>query len=405
MKEKESITELLTHVQLLETKRLQKVEEERKRGEWFNVFNVLGVSTDEVRTHSAFIAELLNPQGNHGCGDEFLKAFIKVIPSLNGFDIETIKAKTQVEISIGQIDKDYTEGGRLDIIVHTDTHAIIIENKIYAGDQYNQLLRYYKYAESRYKNNNRILYLTLDGGSPSELSTGKQMEEGKDIYSISYASDITNWLQRCIAIAVSKPLVRETLVQYLNLIKQLTNQTMEQTDKKELFELLAQYSEATKSILSTNMDEYIHFLYERYVHPQIKNFAENNNLLYHETENLWSGAPHKGFYFCREDWKHYAIWIYSEYKGLVNFYDGISTLIGVPCRKAKQSKLDCMKSKSNDYWPYGRSRLEYHTWDARVIPDMIDKDGHNRFAETVIERVKTILEEVENKQLPENDKW
>ena len=232
MKEKESSTELLNHVQLLETKRQQKVEEERKRGEWFNVFNVLGVSTDEVRTHSAFIAELLNPQGSHGCGDELLKAFIKVIPSLNGFDIETIKAKTQVELSIGQIDKDYTEGGRLDIIVHTDTHAIIIENKIYAGDGWKQLLRYHKYAESRYKNNNRILYLTLDGGCPSDESKGEQMEEGKDFYSISYASDITNWLQHCIAVAVNKPLVRETLFQYLNLIKQLTNQTMEQTDKK-----------------------------------------------------------------------------------------------------------------------------------------------------------------------------
>ena len=95
MKE-ESIIELLNHVQLLETKRLQKVDEERKRGEWFNVFNVLGMSTDEVRTHSRFIAELLNPQGSHGCGDEFLKAFIKVIPSLNGFDIETAKAMRQV---------------------------------------------------------------------------------------------------------------------------------------------------------------------------------------------------------------------------------------------------------------------------------------------------------------------
>ncbi len=405
MSEKRSITELLNQVQLLETKRLQKVEEERRRGEWFNVFNVLGMSTDEVHTHSAFIAELLNPQGSHGCGDEFLKAFIKVIPSLNGFDIETIKAKTQVELSIGQIDKDYTEGGRLDIIVHTDTHAIIIENKIYAGDGWKQLLRYHEFAEREYKNNYRILYLTLDGGSPSEESIGKQMEDGKDFYSVSYAQDITNWLQQCIAVAVNKPLVRETLFQYLNLIKQLTNQTMEQNDKKELFELLTQYPEATSSILSTNMNEYIHFLYERFVLPRLKVFVEENSLLYFETGNLWSGERHKGFYFRRINWKKYAIWIYSEYKGLVNFYDGISTLIGVPCSMKKQSRLDCMKSKSKDSWPYGWSWLEYHTWDARVISDMIDKDGHNRFAETIIDRIKTILEEVESKQLPEKDNW
>lgn len=402
MKE-ESIIELLNLVQLLETKRLQKVDEERKRGEWFNVFNVLGMSTDEVHTHSAFIAELLNPQGSHGCGDEFLKAFIKTIPSLNGFNIETIRAKTQVELSIGRINEDYTEGGRLDIIAYTDTHAIIIENKIYAGDGWKQLMRYHEFAEREYKNNYRILYLTLDGGSPSEESTGKQMEEEKDFYSISYASDITNWLHRCIAIAVSKPLVRETLVQYLNLIKQLTNQTMEQNDKKELFELLTKYPEATASILNAK-DEYIHFLYDKYVLPKIKTFAENNNLLYHETENLWSGAPHKGFNFCREDWKHYAICINSDSRGLINFYDGISIHNGEPYIFGK-SKLDCMKDKSTNYWPYGSTWLEYHTWDAHVIPDMIDKDGHNRFAETIIDRVKTILEEVEGKQLPENDKW
>ena len=203
MSEKRSITELLNHVQLLETKRLQKVDEERKRGEWFNVFNVLGMSTDEVHTHSAFIAELLNPQGSHGCGDEFLKAFIEIIPGLEGFEIETVRAKTQVELSIGRINEGYTE-----------------ENKIYAGDGWKQLVRYHEFAEREYKNNYRILYLTLDGGSPSEESIGKQMEDGKDFYSVSYAQDITNWLQQCIAVAVNKPLVRETLFQYLNLIKQ-----------------------------------------------------------------------------------------------------------------------------------------------------------------------------------------
>ena len=404
MKEKESIIELLNHVQLLETKRLQKVDEERKRGEWFNVFNVLGVSTDEVHTHSAFIAELLNPHGTHGCGDEFLKAFIEIIPGLEGFDIETVRARTQVELSIGQIDKDYTEGGRLDIIAYTDIHAIIIENKIYAGDQYNQLLRYHKYAESRYKNNNRILYLTLDGGSPSDISKGEKMAEGKDYYSISYARDITNWLHRCIAIAVSKPLVRETLVQYLNLINQLTNQTMEQNDKNELLELLTKYPEATSSILKTNMDEYIHFLYKRYVFPRIEDFAKNNNLLYLETDNLWSGAPHKGFNFCREDWKHYAICINSDSRGLINFYDGISIHNREPYIFGK-SKLNCMKDNPTVWWPYGSTYLKYRTWDASVILDMIDKDGHNRFAETIIDRVKTILEEVESKQLPENHKW
>lgn len=46
-------------------------------GERFNIFRVLGVSTKEVKTHSAFIAELLNNKGSHGCGDKFLVCFIE----------------------------------------------------------------------------------------------------------------------------------------------------------------------------------------------------------------------------------------------------------------------------------------------------------------------------------------
>ena len=87
-----------------------------------------------------------------------------------------------------------------------------------------------------------------------------------------------------------------------------------------------------------------------------------------------------------------------------NFYDGVACLVGTPYI-TKQSKTDCMKDKSTNYWPYGSTYLKYRTWDASVIPDMVDKDGHNRFAETIIERVKTILDEVERKQLPEKDEW
>lgn len=65
-----------------------------------------------------------------------------------------------------------------------------------------------------------------------------------------------------------------------------------------------------------------------------------------------------------------------------------------------------MECESDDrWWPYGSTWLKYRTWNASVILLMIDKDGHNRFAETIIERVKTILEEVESKQLPEKDNW
>ena len=45
-------------------------------GEQFNVFSILEVETDEVKTHSAFLADLLSPQGSHRQGAAFLKLFL-----------------------------------------------------------------------------------------------------------------------------------------------------------------------------------------------------------------------------------------------------------------------------------------------------------------------------------------
>ncbi len=122
----------------------QRKEERRSRGEAFNVFNVIGLWSEEVRLHSAFIAELLNPKGSHGMGDKFLKAFLELIDKDEEFIDSSKVSKDMVERYVGR--KTETEGGRIDIIVEDGTNALIIENKIYARDQENQLLRYHNYA-------------------------------------------------------------------------------------------------------------------------------------------------------------------------------------------------------------------------------------------------------------------
>ncbi|MBX0332941.1 PD-(D/E)XK nuclease family protein [Pontibacter sp. HSC-14F20] len=50
----------------------QKLEKQ----EGFNIFSVLRSHSDEVRVHSRFIAELLNPKGSHGQGTLFLNLFL-----------------------------------------------------------------------------------------------------------------------------------------------------------------------------------------------------------------------------------------------------------------------------------------------------------------------------------------
>ena len=54
-------------------------DEHYKRGDFFNVFNILGLRSNETRTHSAFLAELLKPNGSHGMGDAYLKSFISLM--------------------------------------------------------------------------------------------------------------------------------------------------------------------------------------------------------------------------------------------------------------------------------------------------------------------------------------
>lgn len=223
-------------------------EERRKRGEKFNVFNVLGLWSEEVRLHSAFLSELLNPNGNHGLNDKFLKAFIEI--ACKGFDINTEYCTITAEYYIGAVTTDGQRGGRIDILIRSGNRAIIIENKIYAGDQVKQLIRYENFA----KDNNldfQLLYLTLYGDNAADDSCVNG--EYKVSYEpISYSQHIIRWLDRCIEFSSRQPLVRETIYQYQTLVKQLTHQNMESQNQKEIMQLMMDNPEES-FIISENI--------------------------------------------------------------------------------------------------------------------------------------------------------
>ena len=81
-----------------------------------------------------------------------------------------------------------------------------------------------------------LIYLTLDGCSPSKDSLGEYLKEN-DIVCLSYKSDIRGWLDRCVELSSRTPLVRETINQYISTIDILTNNVME--DNKELLDILS----------------------------------------------------------------------------------------------------------------------------------------------------------------------
>lgn len=237
-----NVEKLLNEIGKLVVAQNERTKERYSHGELFNVFNILGLESKEVRLHSALLAELLRPNGMSGVGNAFQKAFLAILGLPENYIVD---GKVSVELSIG-ITTD-TEGGRIDIIMEDGNHAIIIENKIYAQDQPAQLLRYTNFARDNYPHGYRLLYLTLDGKEARDDSA-----QGCPYQCISYKNEISKWLEECARISFDRPLVRETIRQYINLIKQLTNQSMGTLEDNKLVELVASPEHVAEYLMIIN---------------------------------------------------------------------------------------------------------------------------------------------------------
>ena len=190
----------------------------------YNIFRVLKITKNEVKTQSRIIADLLNPKSKyHNQSTEFMELFLKnVLP--DGFSLNGYKVGTEYDI------KKYGSGaapdtknfGRIDILLEEtdESKAIIIENKVFAKDQDLQLERYLEFCMKRYGDpkNFRILYLNQFGG---EYKT-KDENLKSQIITISYDKQIKQWLIECSD--VCKDVNQKVILnQLLNSIDYLTN--------------------------------------------------------------------------------------------------------------------------------------------------------------------------------------
>ena len=253
----EKIQNLLNQVAIISDKNAEILD---ATGGRFNMFKVCHVDHYE-NTHSAIIAEFLNPHGSHGLKSKFLECFINMFCNnalKQGFDC--VNARVVTEYSI-------RENGRIDILIEDrKRYAIIIENKIYASDQPEQLKRYNDFAQKYGKERNQIFYLTLWGNEAS-----KQSGQDVDYDCISYKTDIIAWLKECVCIAVHHPMVRETINQYINHLKTLTNQDMDTKNKQEITELLCRSEENVKSafLIAENLNSVMFQVVNKEFLPQL----------------------------------------------------------------------------------------------------------------------------------------
>ena len=290
-------------------------------GENFNIFNVLGLTSNEVKTHSAIVAELLNPTGSHEQKNMFLELFCK---QFNISNLDTKNCTVEIEKNIGIISENYEDGGRIDLVIYdSNRNGFIIENKIYAGDQTKQLIRYNNWAKIHLKPGYKIFYLTLTGNSASTDSITNI--DGQITYdTISYSYDIIEWLSECKKQAVSHPILRETITQYINLLKILTNQTnnnnMQQDIKKIILDNLESVNNliASKNNLVSELIKIVESIKQEVLLTDHFDINESSNWKIDTKVETWQGSRLTKYFFYYKNVRmfDYGIIVNSEKLGL-----------------------------------------------------------------------------------------
>lgn len=227
---KEATIEAITEEKLKEFNDLifsfKKVQNEgflrRKQvADTFNIFRTLRIEYKETTLHSRLITDLLNPRGDHAQGPYFLERFFQSVDA-----VEFTKNCNLTEWIT--LDEVYAQQlGYIDILLYhpeSPKRAIIIENKVYSGDQPLQLLRYYTHCRNMGFSDDeiQILYLTPRGRIPAQHSTCDKVlgDIGDKVKPISYGKHINDWLDHSLNSELPLNL-KITLQHYTQIIKNL----------------------------------------------------------------------------------------------------------------------------------------------------------------------------------------
>lgn len=224
---------------MLAVARARADERARTTHERFNVFTTLLEAHDEVRLHTRFLHNLINPAGTHDCGALFLNLFFQTLAELPprdaaGNPLAWDPVPTDAAWSIGK--EVPVAEGQMDLLLECAGCGIAIENKIWAGEQPDQLKRYATYLQRRHRAGGILLYLTLDGKEAASHG-------GADYLRISYREHILAWLEKCLQASYRFIPINQVLLQYREVVRGLTGQTADQTLMNQLTDFVLQHPE------------------------------------------------------------------------------------------------------------------------------------------------------------------
>lgn len=195
---------------------LEAEEKEKKIASRYNIFHLLGIAYDEVNTHSAFLANLLNPAGTHAQKSLFLETFLEMcIAKYKNMEFPTPQKGHNNFWRIEQ--EKWSNFGRLDLVISNSklSYLLVIENKIYASEEVDQLFRYARWLNSQKPSfkQQALIYLTPKG-------VRSYTAKGNPYFAMSYNEHIYHWLD-CSLPKIEALRIRESVKQYMEIIEHL----------------------------------------------------------------------------------------------------------------------------------------------------------------------------------------
>ena len=381
MHKMKNVIELIEKIKILNhyQKKIKELSDEN-----FNIFSICGVNHYE-NTHSSILAELLSNNSSHRFGNKFLEVFFDTLKRENILADNFYFSLTNVKI----IREYSTPFGRIDILIKNDNQCIIIENKIYADDQFEQLKRYDSFARKEFGNKYQLLYLTLWGDEASEHS-GK----GVNYKQISYRQTVINWLEKCVEISARNPIIRETLIQYINHIKSLTNNNSNSKMDEEIIKLLSRNEnlEATFTI-GNSINSIKNYLINKVFLPQLSQICEGLGLICATDEYDRVNTAYAGFEISNPHWNYFKFGFEFEAKGLRNFIIGINHKDENIRRDETFEKLKKHFNRNNQNWVWSDfPRFSY--WDEEAMRAINNGEMTKSF-KTELEKILAFTKDME----------
>ena len=353
----------------------------------FNIFSILLKSSDEVNLHSKFIYELINPNGSHQQNEKFLDLFIQEINTENSkkIIIEPLKA--------------FREKNNIDILLKSKNQAIIIENKIYTKDHSNQLSKYLTIIEKEgySKENISLIYLTLFNEEPNE----KKVQD--IVINITYETNIVNWIESCIKEVARIPTLRETLVQYLMLIKKLTNQSQNKGYIMEIKDILLKDDNLK---LALDMQEAIK---EAKIELQLKFWESLSNTLkskgydftfYDSNGSKYLKKAITKYYKKRKNIRHYGIKcsidknlnVYVEINHRIYF--GFTTFNKQDIKPFKIDELNIQWDDSGKwyYLNFPTKQLNFEAFNNQNVLDLVNEETRKLDIDTIADDIVNLID-------------